>query len=126
MSTFALRGGALTFVGDPFLVPTGEALRHETDALVVIRDGSIADFGAASDLLPTLPAGVPVTRYDNALLMPGFVDAHVHFAQLPIIAAYGKSLLDWLEHYTFVIEQRFADPAFAAATPPLLHPGDAG
>jgi len=116
MSMLALRGGALTFVGDPFLMPTGEALRHETDALVVIRDGRIADFGAAADLLPALPAGVPVTRYDNALLMPGFVDAHVHFAQLPIIAAYGKSLLDWLEHYTFVIEQRFADPAFATAT----------
>ncbi len=83
MSTFALRGGALTFVGDPFLLPTAEALRHETDALVVIRDGRIADFGAAADLLPALPAGVPVTRYDNALLLPGFVDAHVHFAQLP-------------------------------------------
>ena len=59
---------------------------------------------------------MPVTRYDNALLLPGFIDAHVHSAQLPIIAAYGKSLLDWLDHYTFVIEQRFADPAFAAAT----------
>jgi guanine deaminase len=112
----ALRGAAISFVGDPFLVPTAEALRHETDALVVIRDGRIAAFGPAADLLPTLPPGVPVTRYDNALLLPGFIDAHVHFAQLPIIAAYGKSLLDWLDHYTFVIEQRFADPVFAAAT----------
>ena len=77
MSTFALRGGALTFVGDPFLAPTGAALRHETDALVVIRDGRIVDFGAAAALLPDLPAGVPVTRYDNALLLPGFIDATI-------------------------------------------------
>ena len=116
MSTLALRGGAVTFNGDPFALPAGAALRHESDALVVIRDGRIVDFGAAAALLPGLPGDVPVTRYDNALLLPGFIDAHVHFAQLPIIAAYGKSLLDWLEHYTFVIEQRFADPAFAAAT----------
>jgi guanine deaminase len=112
----ALRGGALSFVADPFVVPADEALRHETDALVVIRDGRVAAFGAAAQLLPTLPDSVPVTHYANALIVPGFIDAHVHYAQLPIIAAFGKSLLDWLEHYTFVVEQRFADPDFAAAT----------
>jgi guanine deaminase len=112
----ALRGAALSFVADPFLVPTEEALHYETDALIVVRDGRIEACGAAAALLPTLPADVAVTRYRNALLLPGFVDAHVHFAQLPIIAAFGKSLLDWLEHYAFVAEQRFADPGVAAAT----------
>ncbi|MBK7744534.1 MAG: guanine deaminase [Betaproteobacteria bacterium] len=113
---FALRGAALSFDDDPFAVPAAAALRHETDAAVVIRDGCIEAFGPAARLLPTLPDDLPVTRYDNALILPGFIDAHVHYAQLPIVAAFGKSLLDWLEHYTFVVEQRFADPAFAAAT----------
>ncbi len=110
----ALRGGALTFAGDPFVMPPGEALRHVADALVVIRDGRIDAFGEAADVLPALPPGTPVTRYADALIVPGFIDAHVHYPQLPIIGAFGKTLLDWLEHYTFVAEQRFADPAFAA------------
>lgn len=111
----ALRGGALTFAGDPFVVATEEALRHVADALVVIRDGRIAAFGEATALLSTLPPGTPVTRYADALIVPGFVDAHVHYPQLPIIGAFGKTLLDWLDHYTFVAEQQFDDPAVASA-----------
>src|SRR5512143_918541 len=103
----ALRGGALTFAGDPFAVAAEEALRHVADALVVIRDGRIAAFGEATALLSTLPSGTPVTRYADALIVPGFVDAHVHYPQLPIIGAFGKTLLDWLDHYTFVAEQQF-------------------
>jgi guanine deaminase len=112
----ALRGAAMTYAGDPFAVPGDDALVFESDALVVMRGGRINAFGPASALLPSLPAAATIVRYPNALLVPGFIDAHVHYPQLPIIGACGKTLLDWLEHYTFVTEQRFADPAFAAAT----------
>jgi guanine deaminase len=112
----ALRGAAMTFAGDPFAVPADDALVFESDALVVMRDGRIMAFGPADTLLPSLPPAATIVRYPNALLVPGFVDAHVHFPQLPIIGACGRSLLDWLEHYAFVAEQRFADPVFATAT----------
>jgi guanine deaminase len=112
----AVRGAALALAADPFAVPSSAALAHEPDALVVMRAGRIAAFGPADRLLPTLPPGTPVTRYANALIVPGFVDAHVHYLQLPVIGAFGRTLLDWLQHYTFVVEQRGADPAFAAAT----------
>ncbi len=112
----ALRGAAMTFAGDPFAVPEDDALVFESDALVVMRDGRIMAFGPADTLLPSLPPAATIVRYPNALLVPGFVDAHVHFPQLPIIGACGRTLLDWLEHCTFVVEQRFADPAFAAVT----------
>jgi guanine deaminase len=112
----AIRGAALCLVADPFVVPSTEALRHEPDALVVMAGGRIVAFDAADRLLPTLPPGTPVTRYADALIVPGFVDAHVHYAQLPIIGAFGRTLLDWLEHYTYVVEARGADPMFAAAT----------
>ena len=112
----ALRGAAMTFAGDPFAVPAAEALAFDPDALVVMRDGRIAAFGPAAALLPSLPPAATIVRYANALLVPGFIDAHVHYPQLPIIGACGGTLLDWLEHYAFVAEQRFADPAFAAAT----------
>jgi guanine deaminase len=46
--------------------------------------------------------------------MPGFIDAHVHYSQTHVIGSYGAQLLDWLTNYTFVEEQKFADPAHCA------------
>ncbi len=46
--------------------------------------------------------------------MPGFIDTHIHFPQTQVIASYGAQLLDWLNKYTFVEEQRFADPEHCA------------
>jgi guanine deaminase len=69
-------------------------------------------------------AGVQATAPDDSwqqhdhagyLLMPGFIDAHVHMPQLEVIASYGAELLDWLNTYTFPAETRYADPAVCAA-----------
>lgn len=54
------------------------------------------------------------------LLMPGFIDTHVHSPQLDVIASWGTELLDWLERYTFPAEARHADPAFAQAAAALF------
>ena len=60
------------------------------------------------------PAGIPVEHFAGALIMPGFIDPHIHFPQTQVIASYGTQLLEWLEKYTFVEEQKFADPQHAA------------
>lgn len=49
------------------------------------------------------------------LILPGFIDTHVHAPQLDVIASYGTELLDWLQRYTFPAETAWADPAVAAA-----------
>jgi guanine deaminase len=46
-------------------------------------------------------------------LLPGFVDAHVHYPQTAIIASWGKRLIDWLNTYTFPEEMRFGDADYA-------------
>lgn len=110
----ALRGPALTFVDDPFVVGLAAAMRHERDAIVAIADGRIVHFGPADKVAPGLPAGIEIVRYDNdKLIMAGFIDSHVHYPQTQIIAAYGAQLLDWLNKYTFVAEQQFADERHA-------------
>ena len=48
------------------------------------------------------------------LLLPGFVDAHVHYPQSEMIGAFGEQLLEWLTRYTFPVESQFADKAYAA------------
>ena len=50
------------------------------------------------------------------LIAPGFIDTHIHYVQTGIIGAQGKQLLDWLNDYTFIAEQAFADEAVARDT----------
>jgi guanine deaminase len=82
--------------------------------LIVVEDGRIARVGSAAELAATLPAGTPVAHHADGLIMPGFIDPHIHYPQTQVIASYGAQLLEWLEKYTFVEEQKFADPAHAA------------
>ncbi|KAK3930206.1 Guanine deaminase [Frankliniella fusca] len=57
----------------------------------------------------------PVVLRPGQMLLPGFVDAHVHAPQFPNAGlGYDKTLLDWLETYTFPLEARYADQDFAA------------
>ncbi len=57
------------------------------------------------------------TRWDHRgrLVLPGFIDTHVHSSQLEVIASYGTELLDWLTRHTFPAEGRYADAEIAAA-----------
>ena len=73
--------------------------------------------GEAAALLPTLPPGTPVDHYPDQLVLPGLIDTHIHFPQTQVIASYGAQLLEWLQKYTFVEEQKFADPAHAGGSP---------
>lgn len=109
----AIRAAAVTLKDDPFERSAAECLVHHEDALVLVEDGVIAAFGAYAELAPRLPAGTEVSEYPGCLMMPGFIDAHVHYPQLQVIGAYGTELLGWLERYTFPAEQEFADAAHA-------------
>ena len=107
-----LLGQTLTFTDDPFHAPVEACIRHETRGAVAIDGGRIVAVGPADDLRAAHP-GAPVTDHGDALLSPGFVDAHVHYPQTAIIASWGKRLIDWLNTYTFPEESRFGDAAHA-------------
>jgi len=112
----AIRGPALTFTGDPFAEGVAATMRYEGDAIVAMAGGKITHFGPASAVKSLLPPGTHIYEYGrDALILPGFIDCHVHYPQTQIIGAYGEQLLDWLEKYTFVAEQRFAEVAHARA-----------
>ena len=115
-SVTAIRGAALSYSKDPFHHPIEECFVYDSDALLVMEAGIITSFGPAADILKTLPEDVVVTHYQNCLIMPGFIDCHVHYPQTEIIGVYGKHLLDWLHKYTFVAEQNFTDSEHARST----------
>ncbi|TCR64958.1 guanine deaminase [Bosea sp. BK604] len=103
----ALRGRLLWFTDDP--ETAGEAAhRYLEDGLLVLSDGLIQATGPASELLPTLPAGSEIVDHRPHLIMPGFIDAHLHMPQTQVIASYGAQLMEWLNKYTFVEEQKLA------------------
>ncbi len=109
----ALRGDLLDFTGTPALDDVDSpAVRFRPDHWLLIDEGRVQ-----AALPGDQPPGDDWQREDHRgrLLMPGFIDTHVHCPQLDVIASYGSSLLDWLDTYTFPAEQRFADPAAAAA-----------
>jgi guanine deaminase len=110
----AIRGRLFWLEGDPALDGSG-AVRDIEDGLVVVEGGMIAAVGAFAELAPTLPAGVELADHTGCLVMPGFIDAHIHFPQTQVIASYGAQLLEWLQKYTFVEEQKYGDLAHAAA-----------
>jgi guanine deaminase len=111
----AIRGRLLSFIDDPAIVGEAACHRFMEDGIVVVADGRIAHVGDAAALLPTLPPEVAIDHHPGALVIPGFIDLHIHYPQTQVIASYGTQLLEWLQKYTFPEEQKFADAGHAAA-----------
>lgn len=111
MSLLGFRGEILSLTHDP--AEGRDAVRHDADGLLVVEHGRIVARGRFAEVAPRF-AGIAVERLEG-LIVPGFIDAHVHYPQLDCIASHGEQLLDWLERHIFPAEQAFADPAHAGA-----------
>jgi guanine deaminase len=112
----ALRGALAWCRDDPFLSDPSSALVYISDGLVICRGGRIVAAGPYSETRAQLPPDASVTDYCDCVIVPGFIDTHIHYVQTGIIGAQGRQLLDWLNEYTFVAEQAFADEAVARET----------
>jgi guanine deaminase len=113
MSLAGYRAELLSVAEDP-AAAGAEAVRHEPDGLLVVEDGIVVARGAHAELAPRYP-GLSITGFPGKLLVPGFVDAHVHYPQIERIASHGAQLLEWLDRHIYPAEAAFADPAHAAA-----------
>jgi guanine deaminase len=104
----AHRGQILSFLSDPGEGNDPACYQHFAEGLLLIENGRIAAAGPEAALRRQLPADFPIIDHGRNLLMPGFIDTHIHYPQTDVIAAGGRHLLDWLNDYTFVEERRFA------------------
>jgi len=109
----AFRASILHFLHDPGEHDDPKAIEHFEDGLLVTEDGIVKRLGDAESILSTLPEGIEIIDHSGKLIMPGFIDTHVHYVQLDIINKYGEQLLEWLEKYTFPTERKFEDPEYA-------------
>jgi guanine deaminase len=96
---------------DPFVHQ--DALQTFDDGAIAYDDtGTIQSVGAFKDVRATHPEATVEDRRD-CIALPGFVDTHVHFPQIPVIGAMGLQLLDWLDQRTLPEEARMAEQAYA-------------
>lgn len=107
------RGRLLWFEREPQGADDFSSYRYEEDGALVCCDGLIAWSGTWADL-PDAYVNTIATDHRPYLLMPGFIDPHLHFPQGQVIASYAGSLLEWLNKYTFIEEQRYGDADFAS------------
>jgi guanine deaminase len=109
----AHRGSILHFLGDPGLQDEPASYQYWERGALILADGHVEAVGPAAELLPAAAGHVPIIDHGNRLIMPGFIDTHIHYPQTDVIASGGRNLLDWLERYTFPAEKRFADAEHA-------------
>jgi guanine deaminase len=90
-----------------------EAVEYFADGLLVLVDGRVERVGPTEYLLQDLPADLSLSDHSGKLIVPGFIDTHVHYPQTDMIASHGEQLLEWLNKYTFPTEREFSDAAHA-------------
>ncbi|NVK29961.1 MAG: guanine deaminase [Gammaproteobacteria bacterium] len=105
-------GDLLHCIDNPFY--TDEAVEFIEDGALLVEDGLIIDKGKRETLLSKAGKDWHIEHHPNCTLTPGFVDTHIHFPQVDVVASWGTQLLDWLETYTFPAEAQFKDQAHAA------------
>ena len=86
------------------------------DGLVLVENGRIREVGTFQEIGKNLNPGIRLTDYSGRIIMPGFVDCHVHYVQTGMIASHGKDLLDWLHRYTYPEELKFTDKTICLKT----------
>jgi len=108
-------GSILRFHADPGPQGDPEACEYWERGALIVADGRIEAVGPADALLAAAGDGLELVDHGARLLTPGFIDTHIHYPQLDVIAADGRNLLDWLERHTFPVEARFGDATHARA-----------
>lgn len=107
----AYRASLLHFTADPAWEDHAHAW-HE-DGLLVVEDGRVKAAGDHARLRASLPQGVAVADYRGKLIVPGFIDTHIHYPQTDAIASPAPGLMLWLETCAFPNEREFADARHA-------------
>lgn len=112
MADTLLRGACLSFSAEP-ISDTDAGVHYLADAVVTIVAGKILSVETADEFSNRGGNLAACDDQRGSLLLPGFIDTHIHYPQMGIIASYGTQLLDWLERYAFPAEIAFADLDYA-------------
>ncbi|MBK0092922.1 guanine deaminase [Erwinia sp. S59] len=87
--------------------------RYLEDGLLTLREGKVVSLKSWEIAEGRVDAAT-VIDLRGKLIVPGFVDTHIHYPQTEMIGAFGEQLLEWLNQYTFPVESQYHCPDHAA------------
>jgi guanine deaminase len=114
MTQMLIRGRLLSFKRAPLSLTDTDSYLYESDGALLVEDGKISVAGSYGTVRAIAPEGVEEIDHRPHLILPGFIDMHLHFPQMQVIASYAANLLEWLNTYTFPEECRFVESEHAA------------
>jgi len=114
MTQSAYRAKLLTFTGDP--AQSSDAAVYDADGVVIVEDGHVVASGSWSALKSRVNERATVHDLRDKLIVPGFIDTHIHYPQTDMIASPAPGLLPWLNTYTFPTERGFENETVAKET----------
>ena len=91
-----------------------EAARYIEDGLLLLNQGVIVGLSDWKEGQHLLSPDVDLLDCRGRLIVPGFVDTHIHYPQTEMIGAFGEQLLEWLNQYTFPVESQYHCPQHSA------------
>jgi guanine deaminase len=109
----AYRGSILHFLRRPESISDTDSFQFIEDGLLIIESGKISKIDEFTIASKTLSKDIIIVDYSGYILFPGFIDTHIHFPQLEMIASYGEHLLEWLENYVFPTEKKYENKNYA-------------
>jgi len=107
MNTSIIRGRTLTFKNAPKSANDLNSYQYIEDGALLIKDGKIFRSGNFSEILKQTSNNIKIYDHRPHLVMPGFIDTHLHFPQAQLIGSYASNLLEWLNTYTYIEEQKY-------------------
>ncbi len=113
MSAKILRGRILSFNDAPKARDDHQCYSFIEDGALLVEGGKIIARGVFDEIKAKAYDDVEVIDHRPHIIMAGFIDMHIHFPQMQVLGSYAGSLLEWLNTYTFIEEQRFGDAAHA-------------
>jgi len=107
------RGPVLHFIGDPVTKEPEKNYEYLEDGLLVVSGGKVVACQDAVEAIKEFGNDLELVDCSDKLIMPGFVDCHVHYPQIDIVGSYGEQLLEWLQNYVFPAEAQYKDVDYA-------------
>ncbi len=113
MTATLIRGRTLSFSRAPLSLDDAGAYTYEADGALLVENGLILASGSYDAVKAQAADDVVEIDHRPHLILPGFIDTHLHFPQMQVIGSYAANLLEWLNTYTFPEECRFVETAHA-------------
>jgi len=99
------------FKGDIIYTKNPNSFEVNKDSYLIVEDGVVKEI---CRYLESIPSDCEYLDYTNKLIIPGFVDIHLHSSQFFNIGlGMDKELIPWLNTYTFPEEAKFRDLEYA-------------